>query len=127
MPYEPFDYKEVTDYTIRQLIVEQYEPTKFKPWRQVKPDPSFDIVFVEPRSKILAKIRFAVIPTTNSQLDIVGAALAFPPQFWEELSERKQYDKAYLSSRVRVWQAEIQRKRNESTSASQETRKTPDQ
>ena len=126
MPYKPFDYNEATSYTIRQLIVEQYEPTKFKPWRQTKPDPSSDIVFVEPQSKILAKFRLAIVPT-NPQIDIIGAALIFPPQFCEELSEQKQQDQAYLSSGIKVREAEKQRKRNEGSSTSQEIRKNLDQ
>ena len=126
MPYEPFDYNEVTTSHIRKIIIKEYEPTKFKLWRQTKPEPSFDLVFVEPISDILVKLRLAII-LNNPKPAIIGAAIAFPPQFWQDLSERKQQDRDYLSCRVKEWEAEKQRKRNAGTSASQEPRKTPDQ
>ena len=125
MPYEPFDYDEVTSSQIRKILIEEYESTKPKLWRQTKPEPSFDLVFVEPISDILVKIRLAII-LDNPKPAIIGAAIAFPPLFWQDLSERKQREKDYLSCRIKEWEGE-KRKRNESTSASQKPRKTPDQ
>ena len=126
MPFEPFDYNEVTSYQIRKIVIKEYQPTKPKPWRQVKPEPSFDLIFNEPRSEILVKLRLAII-LNNPQPAIIGAAIAFPPQFWQDLWERKQQDRDYLSCRVKEWEAEKQRKRNEGPSTSQDPRKTPDQ
>ena len=124
MPYEPFDYYEETTHTIRELDLTQYQPTLFKPWRQVRPEPSSDLVFKEPISKILVKLRLAISPDQKS-FDIIGSAIAFPPNFWEEKTGTTQLDRDLANFRRYEREAEKQHKKNESTS--QDPRNTPDQ
>ena len=129
--YEPFDYYEDSKHSIREIAVVQYQSTPFKPWRQVKPKPSLDLVLEEPRSEILIKLQLA-IEKDNPYPKILGSALAFPPDFWKGVErERDLYDHAERAFKIHrsSFRAEEQRKRNEKegTSANQEIRKNPDQ
>ena len=129
--YEPFDCYEQTYHEIREIAVVQYQPTPFKPWRQVKPKPSLDLVLEEPQSEVLIKLQLA-IEKDNPYPKILGSALAFPPHFWEGVErERDLYDQAERAFKIHrsSFRTEEKRRKNEKegTSASQETRKNPDQ